>query len=88
MGKGTETGGARGLAGPAHAQDRQNPSLEREVGLQSHPTAAGGGSSFQGLTASRLATFQWMSTQPKIYAQHTLDLIGLRKIKENTRLGV
>lgn len=80
------TGPAQGLAGPAHVQDRQNPSLEREGGMQSHHTAAGGGSFFKGLTASRLTALQWMHTQQETYEQHKLDLMELRQLKEDTQL--
>lgn len=87
------TGPAQGIAGPAHAQDRQNPNLEREEGMQSRPIAAGGGSFFKGLTASGLTSLQWMRTQPKINEQHKLDLMGLRKLKRTqswvrTQVGV
>lgn len=49
--------------------------------MQFCPIAAGGGSFFKGLTASGLTALQWMRTQPKIYEQHKLDLMGLRKLK-------
>ena len=86
-GEGNRSGQGSGLTGPAHAQDKQNSSLEREGGMQSHPIAAGGCSFFTSLTGRRLTALQWMCTQPKIYEQHKLDLMGLRKLKEDTQLG-